>query len=150
MMKAQVEKINSVQRRLHIEIPPEKVAEAFDKAFAQIQKRAKVQGFRPGKAPLYMIKKIYGDQVGGDVSYNLVNSHVFEALKAENIAPVSQPVLEEMPAAKLGEPFKFTAVVDVMPEIQISNYKNHVVAAEDSKVATADVEKELEFLQRRA
>ena len=66
-LTSSVEEINSVQRRIKVSLAPSLVSKAFEEAYRKVQKNAKLQGFRPGKAPLTVIKKFYGDSVRGDV-----------------------------------------------------------------------------------
>ena len=79
-MNATVEQINSVQHRVKVEITAEAVNAAFDEVYRRLQKKAKIQGFRPGKAPLNMIKKLYGATVANEVGEKLVNGHLFDVL----------------------------------------------------------------------
>lgn len=75
-----VEEINSVQRRIKVALPADLVAKAFEDAYRNVQKKAKLQGFRPGKAPLTVIKKLYGDSVRGEVGERLINKHLFDEI----------------------------------------------------------------------
>ncbi len=59
--------INPVQKKINIEIPAEKVNEEIEKAYSAIQKKAKLQGFRPGKAPMQLIKRTYSDAMRDEV-----------------------------------------------------------------------------------
>ena len=83
-MKSTVEKINPVQYRLNIEVTLEEVNVAFETALKKIQRKAKIQGFRPGKAPMNIIKKFYGSNVSSDVHQDLVNKHLFKALDEQS------------------------------------------------------------------
>ena len=79
-MKATVESLNSVQRRIQVELPAEAVNTAFEDAYKRIQKKAHLQGFRPGKAPLNLIKKFYSGSVASEVGEKLVNQNVFKVI----------------------------------------------------------------------
>lgn len=148
-MKASVETINPVQRRVKIELSSDVVNKAFQKAYADIQRKAHVQGFRPGKAPLPIIRKLYGKSVAGDVSHALVNENIFNALKDSQVVPVSEPVIETLPLPTPDQAFEFTAIVDIMPEVKLRNYKDVAVAVEKFEAKESDVEREVGVLQRR-
>ena len=148
-MKASIEAINSVQRRVKVEVPPDLVNKAFQKAFADIQRKAHIQGFRPGKAPIQMIRKLYSKSVAGDVSYALVNEHIFTVLKENQVVPVAEPVIENLPTPALDQSFEFSALVDVMPEVKIKTHKGLAVTVEKYEVNPTDLERELSMLQRR-
>lgn len=150
MRKASVENINSVQRRVKIELGADTVSQAFDSAFKQIQRKAQIQGFRPGKAPLQMIKKFYGNKAAYEVLDQLIKDNLFAALEENKLRPIAQPVLEQLetlPAS--GKDYSFTAVVDILPEIKLPEYKGVAVTAKPIKVGPSDVEKELEMLRKR-
>src|SRR5690606_5756946 len=122
-MKSSVEPINTVQCRVTIEVSPDEVNQAFEQAYRKLQKRAKIQGFRPGKAPLNVIRKLYGASVSAEVGENLVNTHRFSALQEKTIRPIAAPVLEKLDAPSQDKGFHFTALIDVMPTIDVGDYK---------------------------
>jgi trigger factor len=148
-MKSSIESINSVQKRVKINIPSNLVEIEFNNAFKRVQQKANLQGFRPGKAPLQMIKKLYGDSVIGEVSERLIRSHLFDVLDQNKVNPIATPVVEDMQGPKLGEEFSFSAVVDVMPEFQVDGYKGLELSCERYSVGDDSVQKEIDFLRRR-
>jgi trigger factor len=148
-MKSTVEKINPVQYRLSIEVASEEVNSAFENALKKIQRKAKIQGFRPGKAPLNVIKKLYGGNVSADVHQDLVNKHLFKALDEQTIRPIAAPVVDSNKLPVQNEMFAFSAVVDIMPEINIPEIKGVEVAVEKFKVKEETVEREVKMLRRR-
>ena len=79
-MQVHVEEISPVQKKLTIEIPVERVNKEIDKAFAAIQKKAKHQGFRPGKVPMQLIKRTYSDAMRDDVMRLLCQETLYKAL----------------------------------------------------------------------
>src|SRR5262249_45818593 len=90
-MKSVVDKLDGLSRKLNVEIPVEKVQQAFDRVYKAIQKKANIKGFRQGKAPLATIKSIYGDQVKSDVVNDLVNDAYSAALAEHKMDPVGYP-----------------------------------------------------------
>jgi len=148
-MKSSVETINSVQRRVKVELPVDIVNKAFEDVYKRLQKKARVQGFRPGKAPLHLIKKLYGASVAGEVGESLVNGHLFPILQEQNVRPVASPVLETAAMPVPNTQFEFSAVVDVMPDINLGTYKGLAITAEKYEVQDSAITRELEFLQRR-
>lgn len=144
-----IEEINSVQRRVKVAVAPALVTKAFDDAYRNIQKKAKLQGFRPGKAPLTLIKKLYSDSVRGEVVEALINKHLFEVLRERKINPVTSPVVENIEQIAPDKEFAFSAVVDVMPEIKVKDYKGLNLTAEKNEVKEETVTREIDFLRRR-
>ncbi|MCB0393748.1 MAG: trigger factor family protein, partial [Bdellovibrionales bacterium] len=88
-MKIDLEKLGKLERKLNIEVPVEKVVEAFDRIYKRIQKTADIKGFRKGKAPLNIIKSAYKDRVSGDVIQDLVVKYYNEALDLHKLDPVN-------------------------------------------------------------
>lgn len=147
-MKSSVERINSVQRRLTIELPSEIVSQAFTGAWHKLQRSAQIQGFRPGKAPVNLVKKLYGDRVGYEVSEGLIKEHLAAALREHEVSPIETPLLEEAPVAIDGQPYAFKVLVDVLPELDFDDYRGLIVTVESSDVQDKDVSQEIENIRR--
>lgn len=148
-MKSTVEQLNPVQYRVNVEVSPEEVDKAFDLAYRSLQKKAKIQGFRPGKAPVNVIRKLYGASVSSDVAEKLINQHLFEALNQQTIRPIASPVVETREAPSNGKTFSFSAVVDIMPTMEFDDYKGIVVDADKYSVKDETIDRELYMLRRR-
>lgn len=148
-MKATVEVLNPVQRRVNVEISSEEVNKAFEGAFRKLQQRARVQGFRPGKAPLNVIKKLYGGSVTSEVAESLINTHLFGALNEQTIRPIASPMVEAKDVPAMDKAYAFSAVVDVMPELTFDDYKGVPVQREAFAVKDETVDRELYMLRRR-
>jgi trigger factor len=144
-----VEEINSVQRRVKIALSADLVAKAFEDAYRNVQKKAKLQGFRPGKAPMTIIKKLYGESVRGEVGERLINKHLFDVLKEKKINPIAAPVVENMDLPATDKEFNFSAIVDVMPEISIKDWKGLKLEADKYEVKPESMTREVDFLRRR-
>lgn len=148
-LTSSVEEINSVQRRIKVALPAALVAKAFEDAYKNVQKKAKLQGFRPGKAPLNIIKKVYGDTVRGEVSERLINKHLFDVLKEKKINPIAAPVVENMDMPSTDKEFNFSAVVDIMPEITVKDWRGLNLKADKYEVKPESITREMDFLRRR-
>ncbi len=148
-LTSSVEEINSVQRRIKVSLPPDLVAIAFEDAYRKVQKKAKLQGFRPGKAPITIIKKFYGDSVRSDVGEQLINKHLFQILKDKNINPIAPPVVENMDVPASDKPFTFSAIVDIMPEIDVKNWKGLTLSANTYEIKPETLTREVDLLRRR-
>ncbi|MFZ3207379.1 MAG: trigger factor [Geobacteraceae bacterium] len=120
-MQVKVESLSQTKKRISLDIPAARVAEEIDKVYDQIGKRAVIKGFRKGKAPRSILEKHYSAIMEEDVLKNLINETFFTALKNENILPVSRPVING-DKLKKGEPFKYTATVEVFPELVVKDY----------------------------
>lgn len=147
-MKSTVEQINPVQYRVQVEVTSDEVNQAFETVFRRIQKKARIQGFRPGKAPLAMIRKLYSAHVAQEVHESLVNKHLSSALSEQTIRPIASPVLEAFDVPSLDREFVFKAVVDILPKLEFDDYKGLAVSTETFNVTDATLEKELTKLRR--
>ncbi|MCX6124095.1 MAG: trigger factor [Proteobacteria bacterium] len=148
-LASSIEVLNSVQRRVHVAVAANLVNKAFDDAYKSLQKKAKLQGFRPGKAPLSMIKKLYGESVKGDVVEKLINKHLFEFLKEKQINPISSPVVEKIEDLASDKDFSFSALIDIMPEIVLKDYTGLAFTTEKQEVNENALTQEIDYLRRR-
>lgn len=121
-MKVTVETINAVKKKLLFEVPVDRVALEYNKVFDEIRKKASIKGFRKGKVPRTLIEKHYSDLLEQDVVKNLVNETYFKALAEQKIVPVSFPEIEN-DALRQGESFRYSAVVEVFPEVFVKDYE---------------------------
>lgn len=121
-MKVDIEKLSNLERKMNVEIPADIVVAELEKYYKEVQKTANIQGFRPGKAPMNMIRKMYKDRVEKDVAGQLIRDHYVKALDAHNLDPVSYPTIDYDTLTE-GATLKFTASFEVRPEIQIKKYQ---------------------------
>lgn len=128
-MQVNVEQLSSVKKKISFEIPAERVQAESDKVLAEIRKRAVIPGFRKGKAPQGLIKKSYQDQVEGDVMKNLFNDTYFKYIQENSLFPVGYPVLDTDPIVE-GAPFKYTATIEVYPEVVVNSYEGFELVKE--------------------
>jgi trigger factor len=128
-MQISVESLSAVKKKLDFEIPADRVATEFDKVFDEIRKKASIKGFRKGKVPRALIEKHYSDVMEQDVIKNIVNDTYFKALADEKIFPVSYPLIEKEEFRK-GECFRYSVVVEVIPDIKVKDYDGLEVSKE--------------------
>jgi len=145
-MQVNVEEISPVQRKINIEVPAERVNEEIEKAFMAIQKKAKLQGFRPGKAPMNLIKRTYSDAMRDDVMRRLYEQTLYKALNDHKIEPIDSPTIES-DIIEQGAPFKYSALVEVMPQILLQDYNGLVVSKEKYVAKPESIDAELARMQ---
>ena len=141
-------KLENAVVELEIEIPVEKVELEYKAVFSKIQRNAKIDGFRPGKAPMPIIESKYNEHAGPDVAENLAKAALFEAVAQKGIAPVSEPRIEYA-AVKRDEPFKFTARVEVMPTVVLGEYKGISADEKSCSVTDQDVLNEIDTVREK-
>lgn len=128
-MQVNVEQLSSIKKKINFEIPVERVQSEMQKAFAEVRKRAVIPGFRKGKAPEGLIRKSYQGQVESDVIKNLFNDSYFKYIQENKIFPVAHPEIDADGFVE-GVPFKFSATIEVFPEIVVNEYEGFKVARE--------------------
>ena len=131
-----------------MEIPADRVDKAFARMYRQFGRQAKVRGFRSGKVPQHVLRGLYGTEIQARVLSELVEESLAGAVADEGLEPVSEPRLE---AGDLNEtqPFAFTAVIEVKPEIELKNYRAVPVERVRADVGDEEVERALKALQDR-
>ena len=145
-MQVKVEALSSVKKRFDFEIPADRVATEIDKVYDKIQKRASLPGFRRGKVPKSLIEKNYQGQMEGDVVKNLFNESYFEYLQEQSIFPVGYPEVETENLVR-GEPLKFSATVEIFPEVVVKHYEKLEVKKERFVLDGEVVEKRLQQMR---
>lgn len=145
-MQVHVEDISSVQKKITIEIPAERVNEEIDKAYSAIQKKAKLQGFRPGKAPMQLIKRTYSDAMRDDVMRRLYQETLYKAMDEQKVEPIDSPTIES-DILEAGVPFKYSAVFEVMPQILLNEYTGLIVNKEIYVAKPENIDGELKRMQ---
>jgi trigger factor len=145
-MQVNVEDISTVQKKITIEIPAERVNEEINKAYAAIQKKAKLQGFRPGKAPMQLIKRTYSDAMRDDVMRRLYQDTLYKAMDEHKVEPLDSPTIES-DILEQGVAFKYSAVFDVMPQILLNEYAGLIVSKEKYVAKPESIDNELKRMQ---
>lgn len=139
LLKA-LEDVSSTKKRLKIEVPAEAIESEIKRGLNEAQKMARIPGFRPGKAPMYLIEKKFGKQIEADVLEKIVPEYYFKAIKEANITPVSEPVIEESFDFKRNEPISMTVFVEVMPRVENLDYENVTVKEVPVEVRDEEVD----------
>jgi trigger factor len=139
----------SCKRELELEIPAENVQKAAEKIARNIARVARIPGFRPGKAPVPLIRRRFADDIQGEVLQSLVPEYLEKALDEKNLIPVGRPEVDQVHFHE-GEPLKFRAVFEVLPEFELGDYKNLDVQVDAVDTGDAQVDKALEELRDRA
>jgi trigger factor len=136
------------KREIELEIPAENVQKAEDKVARDIARVARVPGFRPGKAPVTLIRRRFADDIRGEVMQSLVPEYLEKALDEKKLIPVTRPEVDNV-EFKEGEPLKFRATFEVLPEFELGDYKNLSVEVEAVEVGDAQVDKALDEIRER-
>ncbi len=138
--------VEGCKHSLEITIPVEAVDETAAKVTGDYQKRAKLPGFRPGKAPASLIRKHFEGDIRQKVLETLVPKFFDQAVEAEKLQVISQPDIKEVHFHP-GEPVKFKAEFEVAPEVELGQYKGLEVAYTEPEVPEEDIDKRVEEIR---
>jgi len=146
-----LEDLSPTKKRLKIEIPAEDIEPEIQKALMDVQRRSKLPGFRPGKAPISMIEKKFGREIEAEVLEKIVPEYYIKAVKEADITPVSMPIPEESFDFKRNLPLSITVTVEVRPKVENLNYEGITVKDIPVEVTEEDIEKVLKnIVEERA
>ena len=139
----------SCRRELELEIPAEEVSKKMQSVAKEFARLATIPGFRKGKAPVSLIRRRFAEDIKGEVLQTLVPEHVEKALAEQKLSPVTQPKVDKLDFNE-GQPVKFRAVFEVMPEFELGSYKGLELEMPTMDITDQDVTKALEEMQERA
>jgi trigger factor len=142
-----VESISDVLRVAEITATPEDLSPHFQKAYLEYRKKIEIRGFRKGKAPIDIVKKLYGDLIENDALNEIASEFYRQAVKEKDLKPIGEPVLVDL-EYKHGETFRCKIQYDVRPQIAIQEYKGIEVEKIVHTMKDDEVEKEIIRMQR--
>jgi len=137
-MKVTVEDISPVKKKLHIQVLPDAIAIERKKALADVAKKAKIPGFRPGKAPKNVVERHYAMEIDSEVMNKLISDSYLQALKESDLSPVDMPNITNISPLQTDAPLNFTAVVEVRPKIDLGSYEG--IEVKEIPAAASDEE----------
>jgi trigger factor len=147
-MQVSVSATSVLERRMEVAVPADSVSTAIEQRLKEICRTARLKGFRPGKAPLPVVRKQFGDQVRAEVLSELMRSSLAEALDREKLTPAAGPRIEPIAVAP-GSDLKFAATFEVMPEVHIKSPAAIAVQRPSAAVGETDIDAMLESMRRQ-
>jgi trigger factor len=146
-MQVTVEKADGLERRLHVEIPEDRIEGEINNRLQSMRRTVRIPGFRPGKAPFKVVAQRYGRQVRDEVVGEMVQSTFYDAITKENLRPAGHPTFESADAAP-GRGFAYTAVFEVYPELGPLQVEGLEITRPSVDIGDEDVERVIRDLQR--
>jgi len=146
-LKIETETIDAVRRRLTVEVPAETVQSEIDAAYGTLSRSARVPGFRQGRAPRRVLERMFGDSVRADVFSKLISKSFSQAIEEHHIHALGTPeVVTEQ--AEPGAALRYTATVEVRPELTDVRYDHLSVQRPVHEVGDDDLERHLDRLRQ--
>lgn len=146
-MASQVDELSPILVELKVEVPWTKVNEGLEDAYKTLQKKAKVRGFRPGKVPRHVVKKLMGKSVRAEVAANLIRQSLGEAVDEHKLPAVAFQEVDEA-AIEEGQPLTYTAKVEVRPKIETVDISKLEVEQETVKIGDEAIDNEIQRLRQ--
>ena len=135
-------------KKVTVEVPQRRVDQVYSRAYKELAKGAQVKGFRRGKTPKSVLRRLYGKSLAGDVERTLVQETLPEVLQNKELFPVSEPQIEADPPEE-GQIFRYVALVEVKPPIELGDLSGLRATRPVETVSEDRVDENLESLRER-
>lgn len=145
-MQVSLTATGGLERKLEVAVPAQQVAAEVDQRLKKLARTARFNGFRPGKAPMGVVRQQYGTQVHSDVVNDLLRSSFADAVTQENLKPATGPRIQPI-ALDPGADLKYVATFEVLPDIKLAAVETLALERPAASVTEADVEEMLESLR---
>lgn len=145
-MQVSVENLGKLERRMQVQVPAERVSEEIAARLKTLSRTARLKGFRPGKAPLKVIRQQFGSQVHREVIGELLQSSYAEAVSQKQLAPAGNPRIEPQ-SMEEGADLKYVATFEVFPELALQPIENLEIDRVTAQVTETDIDAMIERLR---
>ena len=145
-MQVSVETTSGLERRLIVGVPSSRVDSAVDSRLQEAAKTVKLNGFRPGKVPMRVIRQRFGQSVRMEVLCQVMNDSFYEAIQQQGLKPAGRPEIEPKSLDE-GKDIEFVATFEVFPEIELKDYSSIEVKKPVAEITTADIDEMIENLR---
>ena len=129
-----------------MEVAAEVVTRESDSLVQKYQKMARIPGFRRGKVPASVIRQRFGEDLKSEIVEHLVPKYLQEEFGRQGLKPVSQPRVTDLQIQE-GEPLRFKATFEVLPEIEVAGYEELRAEHQPSSVSDEEVEQAVASLR---
>lgn len=146
-MQITVEDLSSVKKTLHIEIPEETITRELNKAYGELGKRAKLKGFRPGKAPRSVLEQYFRKDVHADVTSRVIQESFMDAVKEQDLRVLGTPKIDP-PELQTRQPYKYSATVEIRPDIDDLDFASLALKKTRYHVSDAEIDAQLAMLRK--
>lgn len=147
-MQVTVESTGTLERRMRVELPAERIEKEVDSRLKKVARTAKIKGFRPGKIPPKVIRQRFGVQVRREVLSDLMGQSYRDAVIQENLNPVAQAKIEPDDSTD-SDGFAFVATFEVLPEVKLQGLDKIEIKVPDVEILDADCDDMIDNLRRQ-
>ncbi|MDX5298764.1 MAG: trigger factor, partial [Gammaproteobacteria bacterium] len=147
-MQVSVETTSGIERRMTIGVPAQQVEQAVQARLQETSRSARMNGFRPGKVPMSVVKRRFGAGVRQEVIGEIMRDAYVRALDSEKLTPAGYPRFEPKSLAE-GKDLEFVAVFEVLPELDVTGIEAIEVETPVSEITDKDLETMIDTLRRQ-
>jgi trigger factor len=147
-MQVSVESTGKLERRMQVQVPAERVSQEIAQRLKNLSRTARLKGFRPGKAPLTVIKQQFGSQVHREVIGELLQSSYAEAVTQEQLAPAGNPRIEPQSMDE-GQDLTYVATFEVLPEVVLQPLEGMQIERLTAEVTESDIDAMIDRLRKQ-
>ena len=147
-MQVSLTATGGLERRLEVAVPAQRVTSEVEQRLKRLSRTARLKGFRPGKAPIAIVRQQFGEQVHAEVVSDLLRSSFAEAVTQEHLKPAAGPRIEPI-ALQPGADLKYAAVFEILPEVTVKPFGTIAVERPSASVTDADLEAMIESMRRQ-
>ncbi|VAW67373.1 Cell division trigger factor [hydrothermal vent metagenome] len=147
-MQVSVESGEGLERKLTVQVPSETIDKEVDSRLNSMRPRVKIDGFRPGKVPMKVVKQQYGLSVLQEVVGEMIRSTLHEAIVQESLNPAGEPQIETQ-NIEVGKPLEYTARFEVYPEITLEDCSSLEIQRATAEIAESDVDTMIDTLLKQ-
>src|SRR5262245_24851587 len=148
-MKIELTDVSPVKKTMAVEVDAEDVSRETDEVIRRYASQVRLPGFRQGKAPIAMVKKRFAKEIEDDVRERMITRLWREATREKGLMPLGDPVLEEL-KHEVGAPFRFKTTFEVLPKLEVKDYKGVEAKEPTSTVTDRDLADALESIRQGA
>ncbi|HET9663691.1 MAG TPA: trigger factor [Burkholderiales bacterium] len=147
-MMVSVETLAGLERRLQVSVPATRVKQQMDARLLKVSRTVRIKGFRPGKAPIHIVRKHYGPQVREEVVSDLIRETLAEALRQEKLQPAGGPRIEPLQSGQQDD-LRYTATFEVYPQFELSSLSALRLTRPTAVVTDGDLDAMIESLRKQ-
>ncbi len=147
-MDKKINVLSDSEHEIEVNLDYDEIKEDIDKAYIEERKTISHPGFRKGKVPTSLVKKLYGEAIEYKASEEIAKKKFWEIVDAENLKPISTPALSDIDF-QIGDKLSFKIRYEVKPELELKDYKDLEIEKPVFKVKEEDVEKELDYIFKK-
>ena len=147
-MQVSVENTGKLERRMQVQVPAERVSKEIAARLKQLSRTARLNGFRPGKAPITVIRQQFGPQVHREVIGELMQSSFSEAVTQNQLAPAGSPRIEPQSMDE-GQDLTYVATFEVFPEVALQPMDSLEIERVTAEVTESDIDAMIERLRKQ-